>query len=151
MNQAEQTQAESNISIQIQEPEELNQKMKEESHIEDDETKKKEFEAISSKQMDMAVKFIENNKSGLLQVYTEQSAIKEKEGEYGVMVVCFKEDTEIKNQVEVSYVPVHILPQTIAVQIMQLKHEEKNDDIIYFMINSSHVNQIIQININTLK
>lgn len=150
MNQAEQTQAESNISIQIQEPEELNQKMKE-SHIEDDETKKKEFEAISSKQMDMAVKFIENNKSGLLQVYTEQSAIKEKEGEYGVMVVCFKEDTEIKNQVEVSYVPVHILPQTIAVQIMQLKHEEKNDDIIYFMINSSHVNQIIQININTLK
>jgi hypothetical protein len=131
--QAEQTQSDNNISVQIQE------------QIQE----QKDIEAINKKQMDMAVKFIEHNKSGLLQVYTDHS--QQNEEEYGIMVVCFKEDTELNNKVEVSYVPVHLLPEGIKQQILQLKYEEKNKDIIYFMITSSEINQIIQININTLK
>ena len=110
-----------------------------------------EKEEIEKFQMELALQFINNNKSGLLEIYLKHSTgTAENEGE-GILIINLKENVLKSNNVDVSYAPYSCLPPELTSQFLKLKEENENEHIIYIMVTSIYMNQIIQIDIRTLK
>ena len=110
-----------------------------------------EKEEIEKFQMELALQFINNNKTGLLEIYLKHSrGTAENEGE-GILIINLKEDVLKSNNVDVSYAPYSCLPTELTSQFLKLKEENANEHIIYIMVTSIYANQIIQIDIRTLK
>jgi hypothetical protein len=111
----------------------------------------KEKEEIEKFQMELALQFIKNNKSGLLEIYLKHSrGTSENEGE-GILIINLKEDVLKSNNVDVSYAPYSCLSPDLVSQFLKLKEENDNEHIIYIMVTSIYMNQIIQLDIRTLK
>ena len=110
-----------------------------------------EKEEIEKFQMELALQFINNNKTGLLEIYLKHSrGTAENEGE-GILIINLKENVLKSNNVDVSYAPYSCLPTELTSQFLKLKEENDNEHIIYIMVTSIYTNQIIQIDIRTLK
>ena len=145
MDNQEQPQEEQPQEVQPQEvqPQEEQQEIKE--------MNEEEKEEIEKFEMKLALQFINNNKSGLLEIYLKHSrGTAENEGE-GILIINLKENVLKSNNVDVSYAPYSCLPTELTSQFLKLKEENDNEHIIYIMVTSIYANQIIQIDIRTLK
>ena len=131
------------VQPQEEQPQEEQQEIKE--------LNAEEKEEIEKFQMELALQFINNNKSGLLEIYLKHSrGTAENEGE-GILIINLKENVLKSNNVDVSYAPYSCLPTELTSQFLKLKEENDNEHIIYIMVTSIYTNQIIQIDIRTLK
>jgi hypothetical protein len=90
-----------------------------------------------------ALKFIENNKNDLYKIYLEHS----KTDIYGILLINISE-VELKNNVNVSYVPIDILDIDIAEKINERKIQN-DDNIIYIFLITPVEEQIIEIDIRS--
>jgi len=136
---------------QEEQPQEEQQEIKELNAEEIKELNAEEKEEIEKFQMELDLQFINNNKSGLLEIYLKHSrGTAENEGE-GILIINLKENVLKSNNVDVSYAPYSCLPTELTSQFLKLKEENDNEHIIYIMVTSIYTNQIIQIDIRTLK
>ena len=130
--------------------EKQDQRPQDEPEIKEEEKEEKE-EKEKLQIMELVLEFINNNKSGLLEIYLKHSkGTAENEGE-GILIINLKEDVLKSNSVDVSYAPYTCLPPDFVYELFKLKDKNKNEHIIYIMVTSIYMNQIIQIDIRTLK
>ena len=96
----------------------------------------------------LALKFIETNKKGLIEIYLKHSrGTGENEGE-GMLVINLRE-VDFKQNVEVSFLPYKFAPEELVKQIAELKLKN-NDYIIYLMLITPFEQQLIEVDVRTL-
>ena len=91
----------------------------------------------------MSLKFIETNRNKLIKIYLEHS----KTDIYGILLLNISE-VELKNNVNVSYVPIEILDIDIAEKINERK-TQNDDNIIYIFLITPVEEKIIEIDIRS--
>lgn len=102
-----------------------------------------------NKYRQISLKFIELNKSNLINIYLKHlNGTEENEGE-GVLFINLNE-YEKNKKIDVSFVVLNILSDELIKKLDECK--EKNDKyIIYFILITPYEEQIIEIDIRTLK
>ena len=102
-----------------------------------------------NKYRQISLKFIELNKSNLINIYLKHTnGTEENEGE-GVLFINLNE-YEKNKKIDVSFVVLNILSDELIKKLDECK--EKNDKyIIYFILITPYEEQIIEIDIRTLK
>ena len=102
----------------------------------------------ADKFISLALKFIETNKKGLIEIYLKHSrGTGENEGE-GMLVINLRE-VDLKQNVEVSFLPYKFAPEELVKQIADLKLKN-NDYIIYLMLITPFEQQLIEVDVRTL-
>lgn len=96
------------------------------------------------KYRNMAVKFIETNKTNLINIYLQHY----KTDGAGILLINFPE-VELKSNVDVSYINNKILDADILEKINERKINN-DDNIIYFFLITPVEEKIIEIDIRTL-
>jgi len=96
------------------------------------------------KYRNMAVKFIETNKTNLINIYLQHY----KTDGLGILLINFPE-VELKSNVDVSYINNKILDADIIEKINECKIHN-DDNIIYFFLITPVEEKIIEIDIRTL-
>ena len=96
------------------------------------------------KYRNMAVKFIETNKTNLINIYLQHY----KTDGAGILLINFHE-VELKSNVDVSYINNEILDADILEKINERKIHN-DDNIIYFFLITPVEEKIIEIDIRTL-
>lgn len=96
------------------------------------------------KYRNMAVKFIETNKTNLINIYLQHY----KTDGAGILLINFPE-VELKSNVDVSYINNEILDDDILEKINERKIHN-DDNIIYFFLITPVEEKIIEIDIRTL-
>ena len=96
------------------------------------------------KYRNMAVKFIETNKTNLINIYLQHY----KTDGAGILLINFPE-VELKSNVDVSYINNEILDADILEKINERKLHN-DDNIIYFFLITPVEEKIIEIDIRTL-
>jgi hypothetical protein len=96
------------------------------------------------KYRNMAVKFIETNKTNLINIYLQHY----KTDGAGILLINFPE-VELKSNVDVSYINNEILDADILEKINERKIHN-DDNIIYFFLITPVEEKIIEIDIRTL-
>jgi hypothetical protein len=92
----------------------------------------------------ISLKFIETNRIDLIRIYSQHYAT---DGE-GILAINFTE-FELKNNVDVSYIPMDILALDI-IENIKLRKEVNNENIIYFFLQTPVEEKIIEIDIRSL-
>ena len=92
----------------------------------------------------ISLKFIETNRIELIRIYSQHYAT---DGD-GILAINFTE-IELKNNVDVSYIPMDILALDIIENIKSRK-EVNNENIIYFFLQTPVEEKIIEIDIRSL-
>jgi len=102
-----------------------------------------------NKYRQISLKFIELNKSNLINIYLKHlNGTEENEGE-GVLFINLNE-YEKNKKIDVSFVVLNILSDELIKKLDECK--EKNDEyIIYFILITPYEEKIIEIDIRTLK
>ena len=102
-----------------------------------------------NKYRQISLKFIELNKSNLINIYLKHlNGTEENEGE-GVLFINLNE-YEKNNKIDVSFVVLKILSDELIKKLDECK--EKNDEhIIYFILITPYEEKIIEIDSRTLK
>jgi len=90
-----------------------------------------------------AIRFIENNSQDLVRIYLENR--KNEEGLLGINLA----DIETTKNIEVAYIPLHILPEELLKSVNERK-EVNNENIIYFLLITPFEEKIIELDIRTL-
>jgi len=90
-----------------------------------------------------AIRFIENNAQDLVRIYLENR--KNEEGLLGINLA----DIETTKNIEVAYIPLHILPEELLKSVNERK-EVNNENIIYFLLITPFEEKIIELDIRTL-
>ena len=90
-----------------------------------------------------AIRFIENNATDLVRIYLENR--KNEEGLLGINLA----DIETTKNIEVAYIPLHILPEELLKSVNERK-EVNNENIIYFLLITPFEEKIIELDIRTL-
>ena len=92
----------------------------------------------------ISLKFIETNKTDLIKIYSQHYAT---DGD-GILAINFTE-FEVKNNIDVSYIPMNILALDI-IENIKLRKEVNNENIIYFFLQTPVEEKIIEIDIRSL-
>ena len=92
----------------------------------------------------ISLKFIETNKTDLIKIYSQHYAT---DGD-GILAINFTE-FEVKNNIDVSYIPMDILALDI-IENIKLRKEVNNENIIYFFLQTPVEEKIIEIDIRSL-
>ena len=92
----------------------------------------------------LSLKFIETNRVDLIRIYSQHYAT---DGD-GILAINFLE-FELKNKIDVSYIPITILALDI-IENIKLRKEVNNENIIYLFLQTPFEEQIIEIDIRTL-
>ena len=102
-----------------------------------------------NKYRQISLKFIELNKSNLINIYLKHlNGTEENEGE-GVLFINLNE-YEKNKKIDVSFVVLNILSDELIKKLDECK--EKNDEyIIYFILITAYEEKIIEIDSRTLK
>jgi len=96
------------------------------------------------KYQNISLKFIENNKPDLISIYLQHSKT---DGE-GVLAINFAYIEEKKN-VDVSYIPLTVLPEDLVKKVNERKLVN-NENIIYFLIATKYDENIVELDIRDL-
>jgi multidrug efflux pump subunit AcrA (membrane-fusion protein) len=145
--QTEQTQAQAE-QLQTQAQTEQTQAQTEQTQAQAEQSQGEQSQSQADKFISLALNFIETNKKGLIEIYLKHSrGTGENEGE-GMLVINLRE-VDLKQNVEVSFLPYKFAPEELVKQIAELKLKN-NDYIIYLMLITPFEQQLIEVDVRSL-
>ena len=95
----------------------------------------------------IAMKFIETNKTDLVKIYLQHSRTVPDEDKNAVL--AFNMCEMDNNKLDVAFIPTRLLPIDMAEKVLD-RQKENNENIIYFLLISPLEEQIMEIDIRDL-